>query len=217
MRRGARREYLPADLVVLAAGGFGTPAILQASGAKTEDRLFVDPVLCVAAPVPGSRLDEEVPMPFIAKRDGCIVSPYFDYLSFFFEPAWRRPRHDIAALMIKLADSESGTVNGNRVRKGLSDRDKARLSAATGTCLQILMSLGARRESVFLEMLNAGHPGGMVPLTGRERDALHPGHLPANLYLADASLLPESLGRPPMLTIMALARRVARLCTERFA
>ena len=64
-------------------------------------------------------------------------------------------------------------------------------------------------------MLNAGHPGGMLPLTGRERDALHADHLPENLYVADASLLPQSLGKPPMLTIMALARRVARICLER--
>jgi choline dehydrogenase-like flavoprotein len=35
--------------------------------------------------------------------------------------------------------------------------------------------------------------------------------------VADASLLPESLGRPPILTIMALATRIARLCAERFA
>jgi len=33
--------------------------------------------------------------------------------------------------------------------------------------------------------------------------------LPANVYVADASLLPHSLGKPPMLTIIALARRVA--------
>ena len=30
------------------------------------------------------------------------------------------------------------------------------------------------------------------------------------LYITDASLLPESTGGPPMLTIMALAKRIAR-------
>src|SRR5271157_2904046 len=38
-----RRMFLPADLVVLAAGGMGSPVILQKSGIPCEDRLFVDP------------------------------------------------------------------------------------------------------------------------------------------------------------------------------
>ena len=50
VRLRRRPEFLAADLVVLAAGGLGTPAILGRSGLPTEERLFVDPVLCVAAP-----------------------------------------------------------------------------------------------------------------------------------------------------------------------
>ncbi len=215
-RRRGRREFLPADLVVLAAGGLGTPAVLSRSGIKTEDRLFVDPVLCVAASLPESRADEEVPMPFLVEGDGYIISPYFDYLSFFFDSDWRRPRRDIAALMIKLADTEAGSVDRRRrVTKELSARDEQRLAVARESCREILTRLGVRRESIFLGMLNAGHPGGMLPLSAEERDTLHSARLPENVYVADASLLPESLGRPPILTIMALARRVARLCTER--
>ena len=216
-RRHGGRKFLPADLVVLAAGGVGTPALLSRSGIKTEDRLFVDPVLCVAAPLPESRADEEVPMPFLVEGDGCIISPYFDYLSYFFHPDWRRPRHDVAALMIKLADTEAGSVDSRRrVTKGLSARDEQRLDAARKTCQEMLARLGVRRDSIFLGMLNAGHPGGMLPLSAKEFGTLHPARLPDNLYVADASLLPESLGKPPILTIMALARRVARLCAERF-
>ncbi len=218
VRRGRRREFLPADLVVLAAGGLGTPAILARSGIRTEERLFVDPVLCVAAPAPGAHLDKDIPMPFFVQGEGYIISPYFDYLSFFFNPAWRRPRQDVAALMIKLADSEAGSVgDGRSLRKTLTSRDRQRLAAATEICTEILASFGARRDSVFLGSLNAGHPGGMMPLSGRERRPLQADHLPQNLYVADASLLPESLGRPPILTIMALAMRVAALCRERFA
>jgi choline dehydrogenase-like flavoprotein len=218
VRQQRRRELLPADLVVLAAGGVGTPAILRRSGIRTDDRLFVDPVLCVAAPAEGSRADEEVPMPFVVEGDGYIISPYFDYLSFFFNRAWRRPRHDIAALMIKLADSEVGSVDRRqRVSKSLSARDKLRLAVATESCVEILARFGARRQSLFLGTLNAGHPGGTVPLSGRERHPFHADHLPENLYVADASLLPQSLGKPPILTIMALARRVAAICQERFA
>ncbi len=216
VRRDGRREFLAADLIVLAAGGLGTPAILARSGIKTEERLFVDPVLCVAAPLVGSHEDEEVPMPFVVAGDGYIISPYFDYLSFFFNRDWRRPRQDIAALMIKLADTEAGSTDRRgRLRKSLSVRDKQRLTVAQESCVEILARFGARRDAIFLGTLNAGHPGGMLPLSAGERDTLHADRLPANLYVADASLLPQSLGKPPMLTIMALARRVARICLER--
>jgi ferredoxin len=216
IRRGARRGFLGADLVVLAAGGLGTGAILARSGLRTEDRLFVDPVLCVAAPSEAGFADAEVPMPFYVEGDGYIISPYFDYLSYFFNPAWRAPRHNIAALMIKLADSESGTVGAHRVAKTLTATDKRRLAGATGRCIEILAAAGLDRSRTFLGTLNAGHPGGILPLTGVERLPLHADHLPENLYVADASLLPRSFGKPPILTIMALAERVAKLCRERF-
>jgi choline dehydrogenase-like flavoprotein len=217
VRRRGRREFVPADLVVLAAGGLGTPAILDRSGIRTEDRLFVDPVLCVAAPWPGGRLDQEIPMPFVVSRDEYIISPYFDYLSFFFNGAWRRPRHDIAPLMIKLADTEAGTVSAGGVRKGLTPKDHRVLAEASELCRTILENAGVDRKQMFQGTLNAGHPGGTLPLTGSEREPLHADRLPENLYVADASLLPRSLGRPPILTIMALAWRVAALCRERFA
>lgn len=50
----------------------------------------------------------------------------------------------------------------------------------------------------------------MLPLTAAEAETLHHACLPDNLYVADASLLPEALGLPPILTIMALAKRISR-------
>lgn len=217
-RRRGRREFLAADLVVVAAGGLGTPAILTRSGLPTQGSLFVDPVLCVAAPATGSSVDAEVPMPFYVQGEGYMISPYFDYLSFFFNKAWRRSRHDVVSLMIKLADSEAGVVGPRgRVEKGLTARDRKRLAVATESCVEILTQYGVERDSIFLGTLNAGHPGGTLPLTGTERESLHADDLPPNLYVADASLLPQSLGRPPILTIMALARRISRLCLERLS
>ncbi len=216
VHRGARRRFLGADLVVLAAGALGTGAILARPNLRTEDHLFVDPVLCVAAPYEAGRADAEVPMPFYVEGDGYIISPYFDYLSYFFDPAWRAPRRGIASLMIKLADSESGTVGRHRVTKALTATDRRRLGSAREQCVEILAAAGLDPGRTFLGTLNAGHPGGILPLSGAERLPLHADHLPENLYVADASLLPRSLGKPPILTIMALAQRVAKLCSERF-
>ncbi len=64
---------------------------------------------------------------------------------------------------------------------------------------------------------DAGHPGGMLPLTSEEAESFHNPRLPENLYVADASLLPESLGNPPIYTILALAKRVAKVCIATMA
>ena len=71
--------------------------------------------------------------------------------------------------------------------------------------------MGAAPEDVVLGAVNAGHPGGMLPLTRDSAASFHDGRLPDNVYVADASLFPESLGNPPILTIVAMAKRIGRL------
>ncbi len=98
--------------------------------------------------------------------------------------------------MIKLADSEAGTVG-----RAKGDQEACRLAIKRGSprppkrVREVLAGVGIARDQVFLGTLNAGHPGGTLPLTGRERQPLHPDHLPENLYVADASLLPSVSGK----------------------
>ena len=202
----------PAELVVLAAGGLGTPLILKRSGVPCESRLFVDPVLCVAAPWPRSMQRREVRMPFVFQRPGYLVSPYFDCVSFLFNRGWRHPAGRLPGLMIKPADSEQGKVCAKRGRldKALGDRDRQRLAEAETLGRQILVEFGVGPASIVTGTLNAGHAGGMLPLTATDARTLRPGRLPQNLYVADASLFPHSLGNPPILAVLALARRMAR-------
>ena len=211
---GSRGRLHRADLIVLAAGGFGTPAILRRSGIECTGGLFVDPVLCVAARWKGAAQHREIPMPFIIQEEHYAISPYFDYLSYFFDRNWRHPAGDIFSLMIKLADTGAGTVTHKGVRKRLQQSDQAHLRDGVDRCKAILHGMGAKDADIIVGTLNAGHPGGMLPLTERESRTLHHAHLPSNLYVADATLLPRSMGNPPILTIMALAQRVARQCRD---
>ena len=214
--KGLRRLSFEADVVVVAAGGMGTPDILRQSGIDCQPTLFVDPVLCVAAPMAGVRQDRQLLMPFVSRRDHYILSPYIDWLSFFFNRQWRKPMDGIVSMMIKLADVEQGTVNGRKMRKTLTEVDHRRLKQGVDDCREILLRMGAAPDDIFLGTLNAGHPGGMLPLTAAEAETLHAPSLPDNLYVADATLLPQALGLPPMLTIMALAKRIAKIIAERF-
>ncbi|MBP1679630.1 MAG: hypothetical protein H6Q29_1541, partial [Bacteroidetes bacterium] len=134
------------------------------------------------------RQHREIPMPFVVQRPGYIISPYFDYLSFLFDRRWRRPADGILALMIKLADSGHGRV------------------PARGRSLDKTLTAVDRARLAEAEALTAADAG-----------TLHPERLPANLYVADATLLPRSLGNLPILTILALARRVARAAKQAMA
>jgi len=212
-----RREFVAADLVVLAAGGLGTPPVLERSGIRGEPRLFVDPVLTLAAEWPGARLDSEVPMPFIVDRGRYIISPYFDFLSYLFDLKWRWRSPNILSLMIKLADEPAGEAGVKGIRKALSSEDKKRLAEAVELTTEIMVRAGVKRDRILPGLVNAGHPGGMFPLTPDEKDTFHPPALPPNVYIADASLFPDSLGKPPILTIIAMAKRVGRICRERLA
>ncbi len=215
-QQGMKSVFIPADIVILAAGGFSTPVILQNSGIQCESRLFVDPVLCVAAENRGSLQNKELSMPFAVQREHYILSPYFDYLSFFFNKSWRHPASDTLTLMIKLADTCTGSVDNKKINKTLTDVDKDRLQEGVELCREILGRYGVKKDQIFLGTINAGHPGGMLPLTEREAENFHDSRLPENLYVADATLFPESLGNPPILTIMAMAKRVGNIIMEKF-
>ncbi len=212
VKNGWTRRFFPADLVILAAGGLGTPVILDHSGISCEPRLFVDPVLCVAARSPKSMQHKDITMPFVSTHDRIILSPYFDHLSFFFNRDWRLPAGDIVSIMIKLADDAVGSISGEGVEKTLTEQDRCRLDEGVSICKEILHRFGARDEDTFLGTVIAGHPGGMLPLTEREAAIFHSDRLPQNLYVADASLLPKPLGNPPILTIIAMAKRISKIC-----
>lgn len=222
-KKELRTVTFEADIVILAAGGLGTPQILSESGIECQPHLFVDPVLCVAAPMANVHQNRQLLMPFVSSREGYIISPYMDWLSFFFNREWRKPMNSMVSLMIKMADEEQGLIEvpslleratGGGVRKTLTHKDQEILQNGVDDCKEILQKMGVCEEDIILGTLNSGHPGGMLPLTPSEAETLHSSSLPDNLYVADASLLPQSLGLPPILTIMALAKRISKLIIQ---
>jgi choline dehydrogenase-like flavoprotein len=208
-------RFIPADLVVIAAGGFGTPAILESSGIACSKTLFVDPVLTFAAEYKDSFQHKELTMPFVVNKEKYIISPYFDYLSYFFNKDWKIPAKDTLGIMIKLADTATGFISKNKINKSLTDSDEDSYREGSEICKEIFQRLGVDENKIFMGTINAGHPGGMLPLTESEADTFHHKSLPDNMYVADSSLFPKPLGNPPILTIIAMAKRVSKIIIEK--
>lgn len=207
--QGLKETTYRADLYILAAGGFGTPVILENSGIECEKTLFVDPVLCVAGVRKDFGQDRQLLMPFYSREDGYMLSPYMDYLSYFFHKKWKHPMKDMVSIMIKMADDNVGSSEPRAIHKGTTEADMQRLKRGVRQSREILGRMGIPKEETFLGLLNAGHPGGMLPLTAATAKTLHDPRLPGNLYVADSTLFPEAAGLPPILTIMALSLKVA--------
>ena len=117
-------------------------------------------------------------------------------------------------MMVKLKDEEKGSVHKKKIDKTMSDADWANMERGIEQCHIILEKLGIPRQKHFLGTLNAGHPGGMLPLDASQKDTLHHPSLPENLYVADATVLPEAMGNPPILTIMALSKKIASVIKD---
>jgi choline dehydrogenase-like flavoprotein len=209
-------EKISGDIVVLSAGGIGDARLLKASGLSAEDRLWADIVLTVGGVSRGARMLEEPPMVWFAKRDGFILSPYFDVLSHWFHGAWRSVTvHNRVGMMVKLADEANGAVFADgTVEKAVSPADQKRLDRAAEEARLIMESSGV--EGPFVRgMLNGGHFGGTVPLSKQDVTTMHPSVLPEGLWVADLSLAPRSQGMPTMLVAAALALRVAKAISQK--
>ncbi len=213
---GSSLERIDADVVVLSAGGVGTAQILKASELPARDNLWVDLVLTVGGKSKEANMLNEPPMVWFIKQEHDIISPYFDLLSYWFHKPWHDvPKEDRVGVMIKLADTEQGSISADgTITKSITDIDRQRLEKAKEKVIQIMEA--SNINGPFVDgMLHGGHLGGTAPLTKEDVSSMHPSWLPDDLWVADLSLMPRSQGLPTMLTTAALALRVARKIADK--
>jgi choline dehydrogenase-like flavoprotein len=219
-RRNGRAFTIEADVVVLAAGGIGSPVILQHSGlAGAGDGMTLDITTIVygRAPFPGNGNEPPMTWSFADDELGAmfstLVDPWLNYPLAMLPkgpaPALSWTRWDNSlGVMIKLKDEISGSINQRgQIDKGLTDNDRARQSRAEAVARAILVQAGCDPESILMRPQLGTHPSGTVRI-----DTLLSRQLETkidNLYVCDASVFPEALARPTVLTIMSLARRLA--------
>ena len=121
---------------------------------------------------------------------------------------WPRWNH-VLGVMIKLKDDISGGVfPDGKISKPLTANDRSRLAQAEEVCRKILIAAGADRSSIFMTPLRGTHPSGTVRLGTLVDQNLQTET--RGLYVCDTSVFPEALDRPTVLTIIGLAKRLAR-------
>lgn len=222
--KGPRGRFeILSDVIILSAGGLGTPVILQQSGIKDAGSgLFVDLLITTYGVTDNLNQIHEPVMPLVnhefLKTRGFILSPYISHarLSRFIEVGLKGallPLQRLIGIMTKIIDEPSGRVYADgTVSKPVTERDRARLQEGADTSREILVKAGADRKSIVVSKPLGGHLGGTAAI-GKIVDNNLQTQV-KNLFVCDASVLPESPGLPPILTIVALAKRLAKTLTS---
>jgi choline dehydrogenase-like flavoprotein len=110
-------------------------------------------------------------------------------------------------VMIKLKDEISGGVaQDGRISKGLTANDRRRLACAEKVASDILRKAGCDPDTIFTSPIRGTHPSGTVRIGAMLNSNLESEI--KNLYVCDASVFPEALARPTVLTIISLAKRL---------
>jgi len=222
-----KRFTATAETVVLAAGGIGTPRILQASGfdeagvGMTMDTTVMvygfgkEPGIGKEPPMTWSWENLEEGYMLSTLADPWLLYPLITVLKGIKYPLYWPRWGKLLGVMIKLKDEISGGVFPNgKISKPMTDHDREGMASAERVCHEILVKAGADPATVFTSPQRGTHPSGTVRLGTMVDTNLQTET--GGLYVCDASVFPEALCRPTVLTIMGLAKRLVKhlLATE---
>lgn len=216
--RFGKKYEISANAVVVSAGGVGSPTILQKSGiVDAGSRFFFDPFVLTYGYLPEKTIDPPDEIPMVAGMhtdDGVMITdmrnPWFMYhlyttLGLKAHKMFSQKR--MISLMTKIADKVDGTISiTGRVSKDLTLEDQAKLNKGKAISRHILRKMGAR--DIWYTIPVAAHPGGTCRIGGIVDENLETEF--KNLYVSDASVIPEQFGLPPVLTVLCLSRRLAK-------
>ena len=210
-----------AETVILSAGGIGTPRILQASGFEEAGQgMTMDITVMVYGTIKDQGIGNEPPMTWSWENldEGYMLSTLMDpWLLYPLINTLKGPKYALTwprwnntlGVMIKLKDEVSGGVfPDGKISKPMTENDRPRMAAAEKVCRDILLEAGAKPDSIFTTPLRGTHPSGTVRIGTMVDENLQTEV--QGLYACDASVFPEALGRPTVLTIIGLGKRLAK-------
>jgi choline dehydrogenase-like flavoprotein len=219
-------EKLYADTVVLAAGGMGTPMILQRSGIEEAGKsFFMDPMNVTVGftkergPWKGMTFthaceDYEESDHFIignVSGSGAWMSQMVRFRTFF-KNALKFSKSGMYAMgmFTKIADENRGWINSRgKMSKPITATDAMRMKKGDDLCREMLVKAGCEADSISVSTMIGGHPGGTAAMGVVVNENFETRKV-KNLYVCDTSVFPRSPGAPPVLTLIAMVKQWAR-------
>ena len=210
-----------AETTIIAAGGLGTPPILQRSGIDEAGRgMFVDPLVFVSGVSRHAGTTLGPPMSIGTTEfmdDGILLSDLIDpWGMWLIMTSLRNPKklhHFLRyrrqlSLMVKIGDERQGYINmDGGISKPLTERDRQRLNRGAALSRKILIKAGCSPNTIMTGPVRGAHPGATARIGVVVDENLKTKF--DNLYVADASVLPEAMDRPIVLTVIGLAKRLS--------
>ena len=202
-------HFIEAEKVVLSAGAIGSTLILRNSGFEgVGEDIFFDPFVSVGGYIKDINFNTEVQMAGLVVGKNFVLSPHFSSFLKANIPYGDVENKDIFSIMVKTADECKGYVDENGdVVKINTIQDIRYLAEGAATAGLILEKMGVDPNTIGSTVYRGAHPGGTAPI-GKIVDSNLETEI-SNFYVCDASVLPISPGKPPILTILALAKRLA--------
>ncbi|MDO8870598.1 MAG: GMC family oxidoreductase N-terminal domain-containing protein [Methanobacteriaceae archaeon] len=196
------------EIVILSLGGIETPRLLQKAGIEAGENFFMDTFITVGGLLENIGFKDEVQMNALIIKENFILGPHFStFLSAQLKEKGATDK-DILGFMVKIGDESSGYVGPDRIVKNNTLRDVRFLAEGAALAGAILVEAGVNPDTIISTHPRGAHPGGTAAIGDVVNENLE---TPIkNLFVADASVLPTAPGAPPLLTIMALSKRLAK-------
>ena len=212
--KNGKKEEIYADCVILAAGAISTPLILRTAGIDAGRELFFDPFVSVGGYLKDINFNTEVQMAGLVIGENFVLSPHFSSFIRNNIPDDSVTDKDILSIMVKTPDECKGYIDDDgEVHKINTITDIRYLAEGAATAGFILEKAGVDPKTIGSTVYRGAHPGGTAPI-GKIVDSNLETEI-SNLFVCDASVLPISPGKPPILTILALSKRLADYLKEK--
>lgn len=228
IKQNGFRKIIKSKITVISAGGLGTPQILQRAGiSEAGHGFFCDPTVMVYGGSKYRGTSADPPMSVgsyeFYDSDGFMLSHLIDPwamfpIAMFYKGIGYLTKiihyRKLLGIMIKVKDELSGSISPEgKISKPLTEKDRYRLHKAINIARKILLKAGADPDSIFTSPVRGTHPGGTARI-GVVIDANLETKI-KNLFVCDASVFPEALDRPLVLSIIGFGKRLAKHLRKR--
>lgn len=196
------------DIVISSAGAINTAILLQKLGLPAGKKVFMDPFVTVGGIIKDIGFNKEVQMNSLVVGRNFILTPH--YSQFLADELEKKGviESDILGIMVKIPDDGYGQIKNGRVIKENSIKDVRFIAEGSAIAGSILIESGVDPNSIVSTNLRGAHPGGTAAIGEIVNNNLETEI--KGLYIGDASVLPLSPGAPPILTILALSKRLSK-------